>query len=117
MKNKHLYPADWNDTIRPAILKRDNYRCKKCFVKHREVGYFDRVKNFIPCDSYMQTWASNNGFKVQTLFLQIAHLNHDKSDCRPENLEALCPRCHLNYDREYNNMLRKMQGRQKQKKF
>ena len=24
---------------------------------------------------------------------------HDKSDCRPENLRALCQRCHLNLDR------------------
>ena len=24
---------------------------------------------------------------------------HDKSDCRPENLAALCQRCHLNFDR------------------
>lgn len=24
----------------------------------------------------------------------------DKSDCRPENLAALCQKCHLNYDRD-----------------
>lgn len=42
--------------------------------------------------------------------LTVAHLGvpypdgrpgdkHDKSDCRPENLAALCQRCHLNFDR------------------
>lgn len=42
--------------------------------------------------------------------LSVAHLGvphidgtpgdkHDKSDCRPENLAALCQRCHLNFDR------------------
>ena len=46
-----------------------------------------------------------------TVQLSVAHLGvprvdgsagdkHDKSDCRPENLAALCQRCHLNFDRE-----------------
>ena len=25
---------------------------------------------------------------------------HDKMDCRPENLRAMCQRCHLDFDRE-----------------
>jgi len=45
-----------------------------------------------------------------TIVLTVAHLGvpypdgrpgnkHDKSDCRAENLAALCQRCHLNFDR------------------
>lgn len=117
MKNKHLYPDNWEDTVRPRILARDNYRCQQCGVKHRTVGYFDTNKDFIPCDQYMQNWAINNGFKIQTIFLQAAHLNHDKSDCRDENLKALCPRCHLNHDRAFNMLKRKFEGRQQKKKF
>jgi hypothetical protein len=30
--------------------------------------------------------------------LTIAHLNHDTTDNRPENLRAWCQRCHNNYD-------------------
>jgi hypothetical protein len=30
--------------------------------------------------------------------LTVAHLNHDPADCRPENLRAMCQRCHLRYD-------------------
>jgi hypothetical protein len=36
--------------------------------------------------------------------LTTAHLGtdtgdkHDKMDCRPENLKAMCQRCHLNFD-------------------
>lgn len=117
MKNKHLYPAEWTDTIRPAILKRDGYRCTTCGVAHRAVGYYEKGKHFVVCDSWMQQWAVNNGYKIQTMFLQIAHLNHIKSDCRPENLEAKCPRCHLNYDREFNMIKRKLAGRQQKKKI
>jgi len=32
------------------------------------------------------------------IVLTIAHLNHIKEDCRDENLQALCQKCHLNYD-------------------
>jgi hypothetical protein len=30
--------------------------------------------------------------------LTVAHLNHIPSDCRPENLRALCAPCHCRYD-------------------
>jgi hypothetical protein len=30
--------------------------------------------------------------------LTVGHLNHEPSDCRPENLKAWCQRCHLTYD-------------------
>ena len=48
--------------------------------------------------------------RMSCVVLTVAHLGvpradgrlgnkHDKSDCRPENLAALCQRCHLNFDR------------------
>jgi hypothetical protein len=48
--------------------------------------------------------------RAARVVLTVAHLGvpypdgrpgdkHDKSDCRPENLAALCQRCHLNFDR------------------
>jgi 5-methylcytosine-specific restriction endonuclease McrA len=117
MKNKHLYPVDWIDTIRPAILKRDNYKCQICGIKHRSEGYYNQAKVFIVCDEWLKQWAQSQKIKVLKLHLQIAHKNHIKDDCRPENLEALCPRCHLNSDREFNNILRKLAGRQKKKSF
>lgn len=115
MKNTHLYPENWNDTIRPDILKRDNYKCTICGVAHRATGYYDKAKNFIIADSWLQQWAIANGYKIQKLHLQIMHLNHMKDDCNYSNLAAGCPKCHLNYDREFNSLLRKMAGRQKKK--
>lgn len=32
------------------------------------------------------------------VILTVAHLNHELMDCRPENLKAMCQRCHLRYD-------------------
>lgn len=113
MKNRNLYPDNWEDTIRPAVLKRDNYKCTICTVPHRAIGYFEINKTFIVCDEFMQDWAKRKGKKLIKIHLQAMHLNHDKSDCRMENLAAGCPRCHLNHDRAYNSLLRKMRGRQK----
>lgn len=115
MKNPHLYPENWLDTIRPAILKRDNYKCQICGVAHRSEGYYDSKKNFIICDEWLKQWAIDKCFKVQKLHLQIAHLDHQKNNCAESNLKAMCPKCHLNYDREYNSLLRKMAGRQQKK--
>ena len=36
--------------------------------------------------------------RVILVVLTVAHLNHDPSDCRDENLEALCQRCHNRLD-------------------
>lgn len=49
------------------------------------------------------------------VILTVAHLGtpypdgkpgnkHDKLDVRPENLAALCQRCHLNYDRDEHKL-------------
>ena len=32
------------------------------------------------------------------ILLSCAHLNGDVNDLRPDNLAALCPKCHFNYD-------------------
>ena len=44
------------------------------------------------------------------VILTVAHLNHDISDNRPENLMALCQRCHLNHDK-YDNANRRRYGK------
>lgn len=108
MKNKHLYSKDWNDVIRPEILKRDNYKCQNCGLKHKSVGYYSTDKKFIECDEFMQKWAKANKYKVQTVSLQIAHLDHNPSNNEPDNLKSLCPRCHLINDKAYNRVKRMM---------
>jgi hypothetical protein len=54
----------------------------------------------------MEEWARNNGRKVFTLYLQIAHLNHDKSNNEPSNLQALCPIHHARHDKEHKKFQR-----------
>lgn len=45
--------------------------------------------------------AYKNGLlKIIEIVLTIAHLDHTPENCVPENLRALCQRCHLTYDAE-----------------
>lgn len=81
------YPKNWKTEIRPRILARskgdgDYEKCEWCGApNYRQlVGRESRV------------------------VLTIAHLNHDTTDNRDENLAALCQRCHLSYDAKYHAM-------------
>lgn len=80
--DRKRYPANWEE-IRAQILERAGNRCEGT------PQYPDcRAENYKPHPV--------TGSKV---VLTIAHyLNEDPQDVRPENLRALCQRCHLTYD-------------------
>lgn len=50
-------------------------------------------------DRCMSRQGQPNPVTGRTVILTVAHLNHTPTDCRPENLRAMCQRCHLSYDR------------------
>lgn len=54
-----------------------------------------------------------DGERVFRIVLTVAHLNHDRTDNRPENLAALCQRCHLLHDREQHRETRRRNRVQK----
>lgn len=86
-ENRDKYPRDWAD-IRRAILERADYKCEgsPAFPGCRaEDGYEHPV----------------TGSRV---VITIAHMDHGLDDHSPENLRALCQRCHLRHDQEGRNM-------------
>lgn len=106
------YPENWKDRIRPDILKRDNYKCVPCGVRQRARGYRDSNKRFVECDGFMEVWAYNNNIKIFTIFLAIAHLDHNIQNNKYANLQSMCQKCHNNYDQEFRK-LNKMVNRSK----
>ena len=106
MRNKDRYNEDWADIIRPLILLRDKYICKICGVRHKKSYVFnkDGSKFEIP-ENEIKEWKSY-GDKAYKVFLQVAHLDQDPSNNDDGNLLSMCPKCHLNYDREHNNLKR-----------
>lgn len=74
--DRSKYPVNWNE-IAFEIKEQAGWKCEKCGKRCRRPG-----ENF---DTHKRT-------------LTVAHINHVEMDCRPENLVALCPMCHLAYD-------------------
>ena len=82
-ENKNRYPKNWKE-IRKSILERAQNRCEFCGIENYAVR--------------------ENGSKV---VLTIAHLDHTPENCDPENLRALCQRCHNRYDAQHRSETRK----------
>lgn len=106
MRNKLLYPENWVDTIRPDILKRDNYKCKKCGIKHRSYVLVDSNFNWTVIDKLEHDEYKTYGAKTYRVFLQVCHLDNVKSNCDYNNLIAMCPKCHNLNDREHKRLMR-----------
>lgn len=121
------YPPNWKSEIRPAILEREGHCCKFCGVPNREAilrGKYDNREAYQTFEGYVYSYPGRELLrepdgthmevvecpidrKAIKIVLTIAHLNHDITDNRPENLAALCQKCHNNYDKEYRKRNRK----------
>jgi hypothetical protein len=112
MKNRDKYPQEWFDTIRPAVLKLANYKCEICGIAHRAIVYKAANGSYVECDEFMADWARKNNLFPFKIHLQASHKDQNRKNCSLTNLQALCPKCHLNYDRDFNKILRRMRGRQ-----
>lgn len=78
-ENQNRYPDNWKE-ISQRIKERANWTCEQCGAVHGEIN-------------------PNNG---KATIITTAHLNHIESDCRDENLAALCRVCHLRYDASHH---------------
>lgn len=92
------YHDDWRTVIRPAILERDRQCCRRCGIHNKIRVYKNSTNNYVVCDEFIEQWAVNNGYRVFTLALHVAHIDHDKSNNDPDNLISLCPKCHALFD-------------------
>ena len=107
---RELYPENWN-AIALSIKDAANWRCQECDRPCRKPkeDWDDFVEGLLTDETapwYSQTRdevSDESGLSTvidrpQRFTLTTAHLNHDPSDCRTENLKALCSGCHLKYD-------------------
>lgn len=100
---KHDYPPDWDETAW-SIKEREGWCCKDCGV---EQGAFIVRPNRDDQSYWRYATEEDRGrHKIVKVVLSVHHIGtekadgtpgdpNDKFDCRPENLEALCSRCHL----------------------
>src|SRR6266568_7096894 len=74
-----LYPTDWKRRAQ-ACVARAGYRCEDCGIAHGVLRMGKRSKS------------------AYVVYLHAAHVNHDPHNPQAE-LRALCPACHMHYDR------------------
>ena len=114
------YPKDWKEISLAIRRDRAKWCCEWCGVRNGAAGLrstsgmwvdqadYHRIIHTPEFDQHFDMFGLSP--KVITIVLTVAHLGvpypdgrpgdkHDKADCRPENLAALCQRCHLNFDR------------------
>lgn len=101
-ENRARYPRDW-PVISLAIRKdRAGDRCEcqgEC--SHGHDGRCPEVNG------------RPHSVTGSNVVLTVAHLDHAPENCAPENLRAMCQRCHLGYDRHHHavNLRRTMSRR------
>lgn len=92
--NYKLYPANWLTEIRPLILRRAGEFLEKSIeAKCESCG--------VPNHSMRRTVLENVDHDTR-IVLTVAHLDQDIENNDPENLAALCQRCHLLWDRPWH---------------
>jgi len=104
--NYKKYDRDWWDKIRPAVLKRANYKCENCKRANHTFYVIEKGVRVDIIDDFMYQWYVSCGIKPKQVILSISHQNHNIKDNRMENLKALCQACHLAHDREYHRLRR-----------
>jgi hypothetical protein len=104
--DRKKYPPNWPAVSR-AIRDRAGDRCE-C---HGECGrghdsFCICVGREGPCACELSRCVEMGGLPAiafrGNVVLTVAHLSHDTTDNRPENLRAMCQRCHLAYDQDHH---------------
>ena len=130
-ENKSRYPENWKQISEDIRFNRANNRCEFCGVPNYAVGHRDEDGRFVPiagniyadCAVKGLSYPSLNsltfteakkiadsetfnclwGYKYIVIVLTVAHLDHQPENCDPENLKAMCQKCHNSYDRSHRN--------------
>lgn len=116
--DRSKYPANWKEISREIRFVRAKGLCEWCGVKHGAVGARDKSGKWWD-ENDIDNLQSDMGYfyfgsdypKLIRIIITTAHLGtpySDGSPCpktntmdiRPENLAALCQRCHLKFDKD-----------------
>lgn len=108
------YPDNWLTEIRPLILMRAQDCCENCGVPNGVIvmrGITNPARyEIVGTDrSQLEDWQRDYDYfkdamiedgllRPIRIILTIVHLDHDTTHNHPENLAALCQRCHLRHD-------------------
>lgn len=98
---RNLYPKNW-DEIAKSVKDKANWTCQECGKPCQMPGqslrdFIERIRT----GRMSECPVVADFFEAPTRYvLTVSHGNHEPSDCRAENLRALCSPCHLRYDNQ-----------------
>jgi len=108
------YPLDWFSRIRPMILERAGDCCEECSVPNYTILAVPERLVMRNCTSFAEAreelkhcHPSDRATGLIIIVLTIAHLDHFTSNNHPDNLRALCQKCHNSHDAKYRARKRK----------
>jgi hypothetical protein len=107
--NSKGYSIDWNDIVRPAVLKAFGYKCADCGVSNRTYFTYDKGLRQILDDNWLLDLYKNKEFKLSKIALSISHECHTKACINLKHLKPRCQSCHLRYDKHIH-LLSRLQG-------
>ena len=113
-RHRWLYPIDWRELSASIRFRRAKGRCEGCCRPHGRVVVHLRDGRW--WDAEAMRWRDGAGRVVRfrllpppdtqgppgfttRVFLSTCHLDHDPYNNVPENLAALCQRCHILHDK------------------
>ncbi len=112
------YPENW-DQISLSIRERAGNHCEKCGAPNGQYVYRRGVVGewLTMLEWHCLQYPLKNEFWPVKIVLTVHHVGiakpdgtpgdrHDKMDCRPENLQALCQSCHWKADWDIHFMRR-----------
>jgi hypothetical protein len=85
-ENLKLYPKNWKEISKQIRLYRASNAC-------------EGTPQFPDCRAKNGSPHPETNSKV---VLTCAHMDHDPTNNHPDNLRALCQRCHLNWDAKHH---------------
>lgn len=110
---KARYPKNWKE-IRDEAVRRAGHKCEFCGVKNyatiKRIGEtwrklsaqeWDLVDSSVKYGGHSMASALKK-FGFVKIVLTVAHLDHTPENCAPDNLKALCQKCHLSYDAQHH---------------
>ena len=127
IKDKRLYPDNWDTISRFIRQYRAQNKCEKCGApNHQIVGRWPGKPQWETVDKHQILVGDkhltqenylrkmNDIIPVVKIVLTVAHLDQNPANNSFFNLAALCQRCHLNHDRLHNIQRRRKNRRPNQ---
>ena len=107
-EDRDRYPANWREISDSIRFDRAGGECEctgECGDTHpRGRCRAPHGERIVRAKGRPSFWAYAVGDEDQAIkvILTVAHLDHTPENCEPENLRAMCQRCHLRYDRAHH---------------